>query len=130
MSHVKIHKHHFYTLIFSCLLFVWVTLHQTLANNDLLTMWGSTDKVEYQNTYSEEVTIINEEDDHLQLDEAQPGDEDSNLSSSEEEKNPSAFRLQVVAGLKRDVEALKKRNLEQRDSFRAMSSAPSIPGRA
>ena len=62
MSHVKIHKHHFWTLIFSCLLFVGVTMHQSLANNDLLTMWGATDKVEYTNTYSEEVKISDEEE--------------------------------------------------------------------
>jgi len=68
MSHVKIHKHHFYTLIFSCILFIWVTLHQTLANNDLLTMWGATDKIQYENTYSKEVDILSE--DELELNSA------------------------------------------------------------
>lgn len=55
MSHVKIHKHHFWTLIFSCLLFVWVTIHQTLADNDYTT--GSTNP-----TYSQEVNLVDEEE--------------------------------------------------------------------
>ena len=54
MSHVKIHKHHFWTLIFSCLLFVWVTIHQSLADNNYSTQSGS--------TYSQEVNIIDEEE--------------------------------------------------------------------
>jgi len=37
-------------------------MHQSLADNDLLTMWWATDNVEYTNTYSEEVKIINEEE--------------------------------------------------------------------
>jgi biopolymer transport protein ExbB/TolQ len=53
MSHVKIHKHHFWTLIFSCLLFVWVTIHQTLADNNYST-WSTA------STYSEEVNIVDE----------------------------------------------------------------------
>lgn len=62
MSHVKIHKHHFYTLIFSCLLFVWVTLHQTLADNDYTTVSWFTTTTTYEDTYSEEVDIVTEEE--------------------------------------------------------------------
>lgn len=54
MSHVKIHKHHFWTLIFSCLLFVGITIHQSLADNKYSSHSGS--------TYSQEVNIIDEEE--------------------------------------------------------------------
>jgi hypothetical protein len=36
-------------------------MHQSLADNDLLSMGGSTDKTEYSNTYSEEVKFSEEE---------------------------------------------------------------------
>ena len=55
MSHVKIHKHHFWTLIFSCLLFIWVSIHQTLADSNYST-WSTTD------TYSKEVYIVEDEE--------------------------------------------------------------------
>lgn len=54
MSHVKIHKHHFWTLIFSCLLFVGVTIHQSLADNNYSSHSGS--------TYSQEANIIDDEE--------------------------------------------------------------------
>lgn len=61
MKHIKIHKHHFWTLIFSCLLFIWVTIHQTVAGNIYSSM---------KNTYSQEVKIIDMSEEELELNSA------------------------------------------------------------